>query len=199
MEYNIILDLDNTMISTQKVYKKLFNIYEIEKLTKHENFIYYFEDDEYYFLFYERPELGKFLKKAYEYFNLYVFTMANKSYAFPVIEHIEKMYKIKFDNIWTIDDLETNTEEIPNKDINITNLDKNKTFIFDDYPAIWKKDIEAKIIPVSFFNGYYKVSTYFTDDFVEVIKILPSKINIKAFLDMNKHLDYLIDLLFIKN
>ncbi len=199
MEHNIILDLDNTMIAMHKIYKKVFNIYDIDKLFQHENFIHYYEDDENYYLIYERPRLGEFLKRAYEYFDLYVFTMANYSYAQPIITNLENKYNITFNKIWTIEDTETKIEEMPKKDINITNLDKDKTYVFDDYPQIWKKDNDMKIIPITYFNGYFKVSIYQTDDFIEVMKIIPSHIDNRAYYDLVEHLDNLIDLLFIKN
>ena len=81
-KYNVLLDLDETLISAQE--------YSDFDMTKYQDKIgkwkdkYYVLDDEY--IIFERPGLQEFLDFLFKHFNVSVWTAASKSYALFVIE-----------------------------------------------------------------------------------------------------------------
>jgi TFIIF-interacting CTD phosphatase-like protein len=78
--YNIILDLDQTLISSELKYT-----FDFEKLGSKMNYFDYKNFDDQYIVF-ARPHLQTFLDFLFENFNVSVWTAASKSYALFVID-----------------------------------------------------------------------------------------------------------------
>jgi len=79
---NIVLDLDQTLISSEII--KEFDFTQNKEKSKKFNF---HNMDEYYLVF-ERPGLQSFLDNLFENFNVSIWTAASKDYALFIIEKI---------------------------------------------------------------------------------------------------------------
>jgi hypothetical protein len=79
---NIILDLDQTLISSEP-----FESFDNKKHEKKTKLFKYKNMDDYYLVF-ERPGLQKFLKFLFKNFNVSVWTAATKDYALFIIENM---------------------------------------------------------------------------------------------------------------
>jgi TFIIF-interacting CTD phosphatase-like protein len=79
---NIILDLDQTLISSEP-----FESFDKKKHEKKTKLFKYKNMDDYYLVF-ERPGLQKFLKFLFKNFNVSVWTAATKDYALFIIENM---------------------------------------------------------------------------------------------------------------
>jgi TFIIF-interacting CTD phosphatase-like protein len=81
-KYNIILDLDQTLISAEASEDLNFNKYK-EKIKKFRS-----DDMDGYYMVYSRPYLQEFLDYAFKNFNVTIWTAASKDYALFIIEKI---------------------------------------------------------------------------------------------------------------
>jgi len=192
-EYNLIIDLDNTMICSIKILRHVSNFNETDKMTRHPNFIYYLNCKDCTYLVFSRPKIKEFLQDAYKNFNLHVFTLANRSYAEPIVKKLEQLYQIKFLNIWTEDDLELDVRTSKKlKCICYTKLNIDKTFIFDDNPNAWINHLEQniKLIRVNQYMGHHEIN-YLKDENSELLEIKDLKIDNKLMDDMIIYLDQL--------
>jgi hypothetical protein len=136
-KYNVILDLDNTLISGEP--SEHFNFKkQIIKANKFD-----FETMEDYYIIFSRPHLQKFLTFLFNNFNVSVWTAASKDYALFIIENIilkgKKNRKIDFIffsyhcNISKKLTKNTKKLSILWDTFKIKNYNENNTFIFDDY------------------------------------------------------------------
>lgn len=80
--HNIILDLDQTLISAEPTDE--FDVKKYEKKSKDFEFI----DMDGYYIVYERPGLQQFLTYLFNNFNVSIWTAASKDYALFVIKNI---------------------------------------------------------------------------------------------------------------
>lgn len=83
-KHNVILDLDNTVISAEALEDFPFNAPGIEQKAK--KFAIYDMDG--YYIIFERPHLQSFLDWLFENYNVSVWTAASKDYALFIIDKI---------------------------------------------------------------------------------------------------------------
>ena len=81
-KHNLILDLDQTLISSESV-----NAINSDSLKKKSDFFRVDVLDDFYKIF-SRPYLQEFLDYAFKNFNVSVWTAASKDYALFIIENI---------------------------------------------------------------------------------------------------------------
>ena len=136
-QFNIILDLDQTIISGEPSEE-----YDFEKnKNKASKFKFEVMDDLY--IIFERPDLQKFLTFLFKNFNVSVWTAASKDYALFIINKIiigDKKNR-KLDYIFfsyhcsASKKLKKNIKDLRVlwEDYNIPGYNKNNTFIIDDY------------------------------------------------------------------
>lgn len=143
---NLILDLDETLIYSISE-KELSGL---EKTTKDKLFSKYatYEMDGGYYTVVERPGLQKFLKYAFENFNVSIWTAASKDYALFIIDNII----IGENSDRTLDWIfcsyhcelsEKKMKSIKNLDMlwdnyNLDGYSKDNTIIMDDHPIVYK-------------------------------------------------------------
>ncbi len=200
MEYNLILDLDNTLIFSLELYNSKINPKNnINRniLTQHNNFLCKLEHDIKEYNVFTRPYLNEFFNIVRNKYNLYVFTLANTIYAEKIISELEKKFNIKIINFWTMDNLKE--KNLKKKTLEITNIDLNKTFIIDDNINAWINTQEYLniIYSVIKFYGYFGkqyISEKFEDinlyevaidneiykDIINIINTIEKKIEIKT-------------------
>lgn len=100
---NLVLDLDNTIISS-------LSPHEVSKLDLNKNALKYhtmFKENskkQYYFKVFERPHLQQFLDYAFKNFNVCVWTAASRPYASFIIENIILTKKDRKLKIFLYDD-----------------------------------------------------------------------------------------------
>jgi hypothetical protein len=80
--YNLILDLDQTLISAEASEELDFNKY------KKKSELFRSDDMDGYYMVYSRPYLQEFLDYAFKNFNVTIWTAASKDYALFIIEKI---------------------------------------------------------------------------------------------------------------
>jgi RNA polymerase II subunit A small phosphatase-like protein len=138
---NIILDLDNTLISsvTKTEHKQLnadvWNIFQWKNM------------DGFYDVF-ERPNLQKFLDFLFAHFNVSVWTAASKPYALFIVEKIilKNKPERKLDYIFFSYHCKQSKRmykaskslSILKKDFNIDMFEIKNTYIIDDHPDVYK-------------------------------------------------------------
>lgn len=83
-KYNVILDLDNTLISAEPLEEFPFNDSNVKK--KAINFTIHDMDG--YYIVFERPGVQEFLDHIFEHYNVSVWTAASKDYAVFIIDNI---------------------------------------------------------------------------------------------------------------
>lgn len=136
----IVLDLDETLISSEPI--ENYNQNNKEKANKFK----YHNMDSYYIVF-ERPGLQKFLNFLFDNFDVSVWTAASKDYALFIIDKIilknknRKLDWIFFSYHCKISKFFTNNT----KNLNIIwdlykipGYNKNNTYIIDDYDEVYK-------------------------------------------------------------
>ncbi len=164
---NLILDLDNTLISSQE-----YNTFQ--KNNKMEKFIYTVMDTEY--IVFHRPHLDTFLDFVFKNFNVSVWTAGTKDYALFIIKHIILSKKNrKLDYIlsrFNCNESEFKFGEI--KDLNMFHFDKNynkeNTIIIDDNEDVIKQNKNNSIQVKPF--EYTDRSSYTDKELLKVIQIL---------------------------
>jgi TFIIF-interacting CTD phosphatase-like protein len=159
---NIILDFDQTLISTQPTEdRKLFTKDNKKKM---ENFKMYNMED--YYIVFERPGLQKFLNYLFENFNVSIWTAASKDYALFILDKIiiggHTNRKIDYFLFSYHRDISKNLSETGGtKDLNILwdhlgfeGYSKDNTIIIDDYDDVYnvQKNNCIFIPPFEFFD-----------------------------------------------
>lgn len=164
---NIILDLDQTLISAEASEK-----FDFKKYKKKMELFNYKDMDGYYLVF-ERPHLQKFLDKLFKEFNVSVWTAATKDYALFIInkfiltkperklEWIFFSYHCKLSRKLTDN---TKSLKILWEEYGLPNYNKNNTVILDDYDEVFNTQKNNCIIAIPF---EFTKSSSEHDDFLE--------------------------------
>lgn len=137
-KYNIILDLDQSIISGEPAEEFNFKK-QIKKANKFE-----FETMQDYYIIFSRPHLQKFLTFLFKNFNVSIWTAASKDYALFIIEKIilrgKKNRNIDFIFFSYHCNISKKLKKKNSKDLSILwdtfkmeNYNKNNTLILDDY------------------------------------------------------------------
>jgi TFIIF-interacting CTD phosphatase-like protein len=143
-KFNIILDLDNTLISGIPLEE-----FKLDKETKDKTKLFKYHDMEEYYVIFERPGLQKFLDFLFKNFNVSVWSAASKDYVLFIVENIILAKKDrKLDYIffsyhcnWS----KSQSKKIKNLEMLWTDFKLNKqfkannTFILDDLPEVSEK------------------------------------------------------------
>lgn len=155
---NIILDLDQTLISAEADEE-----YDFEK-NKDKSKKFKYHDMESYYIVFERPGLQKFLNFLFSNFNVSVWTAASKDYALFIIEKIiiagkrnRKLDWVFFSYHCDISRrLKNGTKDLRVlwEDYKIPGYSKDNTVILDDYDEVYKTQKNNCIIahPFEFIN-----------------------------------------------
>ncbi len=83
-QYNILLDLDNTIISAEALEEFPFS----QKGIRNKAIKFAIHDMDGYYIVFERPGVQPFLDWLFENYNVSIWTAASKDYALYIIEHI---------------------------------------------------------------------------------------------------------------
>ena len=149
-KYNFILDLDETLISSEATEE--YDFVKYEKKSKKFNF----ETMEDFYIIFQRPHLQEFLDFIFENFNVCIWTAASKDYALFIINKIilykptRKIDYIFFSYHCT---LSRKIKKGKSKDLSIMwdffkikGYNKDNTVIFDDYDEVYNTQKENCII-----------------------------------------------------
>jgi TFIIF-interacting CTD phosphatase-like protein len=167
-EYNLVLDLDETIIHTTHI-KSSELIYHVD------NPYYLAEFDsgpETKGVIYYRPGLVEFLKYCKLYFSIYIYTMANKSYTDIVLS---RLFDICDDDeiikgVYCKDDF-----NLDYKDLGKTNLDIKNTIIIDDRPNVWRN--LNNVITISLYKGIEDDLHHMDNELMTILNYLEDIIN----------------------
>lgn len=153
MKVNLILDLDQTLISAEAE-----EDYDFKKhKEKAKNFD--FEDMQGYYIVFERPGLQKFLDHIFKNFNVSVWTAASKDYALFIIEKIvlakqdRDLDYIFFSYHCDISKKKKNgTKDLSMfwDEYDMEGYNKNNTVILDDYDEVHNTQPENCIVAKPF-------------------------------------------------
>jgi TFIIF-interacting CTD phosphatase-like protein len=181
-KYNIILDLDQTLISAEAD-----EDYDFEK-NKEKAKKFDFQDMDGYYIVFERPHLQKFLTHLFKNFNVCIWTAASKDYALFIIDKIIlKESNRKLDYIFFSYHCDKSKKmKKGTKDLSmlsdiykIPNYNKDNTFIIDDYDEVYKTQPNNCIIAPEFqFTEENSDKDTFLKDLIPLLK--KNKINIKS-------------------
>lgn len=156
---NILLDLDNTLISSlssdeeQPYHKKHMKKYK-------------WKDMDGYYKVFERPGLQNFLDFLFKNFNVSVWTAASKSYALFIIDHflLTGHPERKLDYIFFSHHCKQSKKHMASQkhldmlwsEFNLAGYDKNNTFIIDDHPEVYSTQPNRciKVHPFEFDDKY---------------------------------------------
>lgn len=151
---NIILDLDQTIISAEAVEDYDFKKYK-EKAKK-----FTYKDMDGYYIVFERPGLQKFLTFLFKNFNVSVWTAASKDYALFIVEKIiiadKKNRKLDWIFFSYQCDISKNIKggskdlSLLFEDFELEGYNKDNTVIIDDYDEVYKTQPDNCIIAVPF-------------------------------------------------
>lgn len=151
---NLVLDLDQTIISSEAVEEFNFKKYEKKAIE------FDFENMDGYYIVFSRPHLQKFLDFAFENFNVSVWTAATKDYAILIIEKI-LLIKPGRKIDWVFFSFHCDVSEKMGKctkDLSllwkvykIPGFNKNNTVILDDYDDVYKNQRDNSIQAKPFF------------------------------------------------
>lgn len=152
---NVLLDLDNTLISSLSK----------EEKRRHHNKkmgLFYRKDMKGYYTVFERPGLQNFLNFLFANFNVSVWTAATKSYALFIIRHIilkglpsRKLDFILFSHHCTESEKLMSTQKHLDmlwSVFKIKGYDNSNTVIIDDHPDVFSTQPEncIKVTPFDF-------------------------------------------------
>ena len=168
-KYNIILDLDSTIIFCTCNINMDFDL-----LTS-------FKIDNYTVYIYSRPYLNEFLEFIKTYFNIYIYTNGNYEYSEIIVTHIKHKYNVFISEvICRINTTEQQDKFIENySDKSINN---NNTIIIDDIQDIWKFSLNNVINIKPFDLNHF----YHNDDSINTeIDLFILKDCLKTFLNLN--------------
>lgn len=153
-KYNILLDLDQTLISAEPVEEYDFNANK----TKSKKFNFYNMDN--YYIVFERPGLQKFLDFLFANFNVSIWTAASKDYALFIIKKIilagKKTRKIDWIFFSYHCDLSKKKKKNTKKlemlwdEYDLSGYEKQNTFIIDDYDEVHNSQPNNCIVAIPF-------------------------------------------------
>jgi TFIIF-interacting CTD phosphatase-like protein len=137
---NILLDLDNTLISS--ISKE-----EEKPILRPRMKQFRWENMEGVYKVFERPQLQEFLDFLFENFNVSIWTAASKSYALFIIDefilknHPERQLHYIFFSYHCKKSRRLHDTQkalsILKKDFKLLNFDMNNTYIIDDHPEVY--------------------------------------------------------------
>ena len=193
---NIILDIDQTLIYSQRVNEGENKISNLNETSIDNHYIeFYLENKKYLFHIQVRKGLKQFLSKLSPYCNFYVNTMANPIYIRAVLTLLNQKYNLNLINnglnnvfITTQNEKKTLPPEIT-KDGNF--------LILDDNICAWDKSYLSNIIPVRKFYGLFNEKNFykFTNDAIYQYYLFTNKIYCfnelqRQFYDYNNKLPF---------
>lgn len=184
---NIILDLDQTLISAEPVEE--FDLKKNKEKVK--KFPFY--DMEGYYIVFERPGLQKFLTYVFDNFNVSVWTAASKEYALFVIEKIilGKNSNRKLDFIFFDYHCRLSNKQYKNtKDLRmfwdiykLKNYTNKNTIIIDDYDEVYNTQRENCIYAKEFkFTSKNSSDDTFLADLIPHLRELISKTEVASIV-----------------
>lgn len=189
---NIILDLDQTIISSESI-----DEFDLKKnIDKASKFTYY-DMDGYYTVF-ERPGLQDFLDYLFENFNVSVWTAASKDYALFIIDKIILKNKAGRKLDWFFfsyhcdisKKVKKNTKNLSLlwEKFQIAGYNKNNTIIIDDYDEVFNTQINNCVIAKPFeFNDVNSENDKYLRNLKKTLKNT-ELINDQPASDINKKL-----------
>ncbi len=139
-KFNIVLDLDNTLIHSIEYNEYIKNIKKYNKIQ-----IPYLMDKD--FAVFKRPNLDIFLDYIFENYNVSIWTAASRSYALDIVKNIikpnknRKIHYIFFSYHCDISEKQYTHQKNLNLLFDFFGISKDsqeKTFILDDYDHIYK-------------------------------------------------------------
>lgn len=178
---NIILDLDQTLISAEPTEE-----YDFAK-NKQKAKKFLFHDMDGYYLVFERPGLQNFLTYLFDNFNVSVWTAASKDYALFIIEKIiiagNKNRKLDYIFYSYHCDISEKIKK-GTKDLNLfwdnfkmIGYDKDNTVIIDDYDEVCNTQPKNCIAAPAFeFNKEGSENDKFLEELVNKLRNLSEKI-----------------------
>ena len=135
--FNLVLDLDNTIILTQKYNKNIVDTSIFNFILNDPLYLTYYYKNDHICVVYMRKDLIPFLEFIAMIAEIYVFTAANYTYALMIIDLLNNKTDIPIIHyFWHSEHLIDNK-----KDLTITNLDINNTIIVDDNSTVWNQEI----------------------------------------------------------
>jgi hypothetical protein len=143
---NIILDLDQTIISSEAEDEYDF------KSNKEKSKKFMFHDMDGYYIVFERPGLQKFLSYLFKNFNVSIWTAASKDYALFIIDKVVLQGRPERKLDWIFFSYHCDISKKKKKS------SKNLSMIWDEYKI----------------DGYTKNNTVIIDDYDEVFKSQPN-------------------------
>ena len=165
---NIILDIDQTLVFSQKIEEKE-RIININKDLCNDNYYieFYIENKKYNYFIQVRKGLKDFILKLSPFCNFYVNTMANPVYIKEVLILLNKKYNLNLSNNGINNVFITNQN---NKKTLPPEITKNGNFlILDDNICVWDKSYLSNIIPVRKFYGHFDNNINSTESLYDTI------------------------------
>lgn len=183
--YNLILDLDQTLISAEP--REEFNFKKYQEKSE----LFRYDDMVGYYTVYSRPYLQEFLDYAFENFNVTIWTAASKDYALFIIENIilNKNPNRKIDFIffsyhcdWSVSEKGSSKKLSMLWDIHkLSGYTSKNTIILDDYEYDVHKSQPNNCIIATPFE--FKKEGSENDTFLR--DIIPELTKMKSRIDQN--------------
>ena len=164
---NIILDIDQTLVFSQKIEDStIININN--DLCNDNYYIEFFIDNKKYNYFIQvRKGLKDFILKLSPFCKFYVNTMANKVYIKEILILLNQKYNLNLDNNGINNvfiTCQNNKKTLPPE------ITKNGNFlILDDNICVWDKSYLSNIIPVRKFLGHFDININSTENLYDII------------------------------
>lgn len=188
MKKNIVLDLDNTLLSTVSKTEMLKLLEPEEELKVPLHFITYYNEDD--MLIYPRPYLQEFLDFLFENYNVSIFTAAESNYAYYIINNLilSDNPNRKLDFIMTFPhyqnclDIYIKHKYIGYITSKYPSYTEETTRIIDDNPVVWYSNPNNIIMakPFDVVSKYIDIDTRnivtalnkesYTDDYLLTLK-----------------------------
>jgi TFIIF-interacting CTD phosphatase-like protein len=191
-QYNIILDLDQTLISAEADEEYDFKKY------KNKAKLFNYKDMDGYYIVFERPYLQTFLDYLFKNFNVSIWTAASKDYALFIIEKmiIANKKDRKIDYIFFSYHCDI-SKKIKNgtKDLsilwdvyNLKDYNKDNTFIIDDYDEVFKTQPDNCIVaePFEFTNDGSENDNFLKELMIHLKKIKNKNKSLSPVSHINK-------------
>jgi len=185
---HIVLDLDQTLISSEPV-----DAFDINNESKKKLFKYSVMENHYYV--FERPGLQKFLKFLFKNFRVSIWTAASKDYGLFIVENIILANKPERNIEWFFYSYHCDISQTLKKSIkNLTVLNEifkirdfdDDTFIFDDNEEVYETQPKRCIIAKPFI---FTDENSENDNYLE--KVMEQLKSGKKISSINRNLIYL--------
>jgi len=174
-DFNVVLDLDNTLICAEYQTEFPFG----EDGAKEKALKFRFHDMDGYYIVFERPGVQEFLDELFDLYNVSVWTAASKDYAIFIIKEVilkDKKRKLDYAMFSHHCDISKDLYNKNSKDLRLIHKtfgieghNKSNTVIIDDLPEVYKSQPSC-CIPVKAFE-FFDSGSY---NDVELKKILQS-------------------------